>query len=72
MLRWQKFEVLAEKYVIYRMEIDPHLVTWTAQILAERRREILKKILQENPEKKEQIRKIEKKYEYDPQPLIYI
>ena len=54
------------------MEIDPHLVTWTAQIFAERRREILKKILQENPEKKEQIRKIEKKYEYDPQPLIYI
>jgi hypothetical protein len=54
------------------MEIDPHLVTWTAQILAERRLEILKRLLQENPNLKEQIRKITKKYEYDSQPLIYI
>jgi hypothetical protein len=53
------------------MEIDPHLVTWTAQILAERRREILKRLLQENPNLKEQIHKIEKKYEYEPQPIIY-
>jgi hypothetical protein len=54
------------------MEVDPHLVTWTAQILAERRREILKKLLQENPNLKEQIHKIKKNYEYEPQPIIYI
>uniref|UniRef100_A0A6C0BJ11 Uncharacterized protein n=1 Tax=viral metagenome TaxID=1070528 RepID=A0A6C0BJ11_9ZZZZ len=54
------------------MEVDPHLVTWTAQILAERKREILKKLLQENPNLKEQICNIEKKYKYEPQPLIYM
>ena len=56
---------------MHRMEVNPHLVTWTAQILAEHRLEILKRLLQENPNLKEQIHKIKKNYEYEPQPIIY-